>query len=238
MYTGSGEGDQEFVRGNAALLKSFETHAPVRVVRGAQARGPLSPALGYRYDGLYEVVRCERVRSAASGRVVVQAELRRVPGQPPLPAPLTAEQLAERAAKSPKPWKRPSAAAAASSLSSLGETLPRFRRRLRSADDATVVVASLDAAAEAKPLWPEWARGLFTWELFEQADLLKLVKKHEWCPLCWAPLRIPAISDPEMRLSIADEERRRLFVAADHLEKHLPQLEQRSVIAAQEEAVE
>ena len=65
VYTGAGGRDPEtgrqvkdqaFERQNRALQVSCETGAPVRVVRGHGSR-PHGPPFGYRYDGLWRVVR-------------------------------------------------------------------------------------------------------------------------------------------------------------------------------------
>jgi predicted restriction endonuclease len=53
--TGQQVRDQELVRGNAALVTSLTTGAPVRVVRGAGGDPQHSPATGLRYDGLFRV---------------------------------------------------------------------------------------------------------------------------------------------------------------------------------------
>jgi putative restriction endonuclease len=47
--------DQEFVRGNQALVTSCLEGRPVRVVRGSRHKSPHSPKEGYRYDGLFWV---------------------------------------------------------------------------------------------------------------------------------------------------------------------------------------
>ncbi|GMA31580.1 hypothetical protein GCM10025875_15720 [Litorihabitans aurantiacus] len=64
LYTGQGGNvgrrqvaDQELTRGNLALALSEERGLPVRVIRGAGGDPKLSPTTGYRYDGLYVVVR-------------------------------------------------------------------------------------------------------------------------------------------------------------------------------------
>ncbi|KAH9462015.1 hypothetical protein MJO28_003246 [Puccinia striiformis f. sp. tritici] len=49
-------------RFNAALQESFKTGNPVRVVRGSDAvHSPWAPKSGYRYDGLYEVTRVDKI---------------------------------------------------------------------------------------------------------------------------------------------------------------------------------
>lgn len=71
VYTGHGGrdesgrqvADQTFdASGNAALQTSHFTGAPVRVVRGAHRRSAYAPQSGYRYDGLFRVVRVWRER--------------------------------------------------------------------------------------------------------------------------------------------------------------------------------
>ena len=69
FYTGQGGqdipggkqvSDQEFVRGNKALMLSCKYNLPVRVTRGYQIKN--GPTKGYRYDGLYYVNKFERVK--------------------------------------------------------------------------------------------------------------------------------------------------------------------------------
>jgi hypothetical protein len=69
LYTGQGGQDkpggkqvsnQEFVRGNKALVLSKKYNLPVRVTRGHQI--PNGPIKGYRYDGLYYVNKFERIK--------------------------------------------------------------------------------------------------------------------------------------------------------------------------------
>lgn len=56
-------GNQTFLAsGNAALLRSYLTKSPVRVLRGAGAQSSYGPEVGCRYDGLF------RVESAWRGR--------------------------------------------------------------------------------------------------------------------------------------------------------------------------
>jgi putative restriction endonuclease len=66
-YTGHGGNDPQSKRqvadqswedsGNAALVTSERTVSPVRVVRGFLGGTDYSPMSGYRYDGLYRVIR-------------------------------------------------------------------------------------------------------------------------------------------------------------------------------------
>ena len=69
FYTGQGGqdipggkqvADQEFVRGNKALMLSCKYSLPIRVTRGHQIKN--GPSKGYRYDGLYYVNKFERVK--------------------------------------------------------------------------------------------------------------------------------------------------------------------------------
>ena len=67
LYTGHGGqrdkkqvADQQFTVGNQGLRLSHELRFPVRVTRGYQIKN--GPEIGYRYDGLYYVDKCERVR--------------------------------------------------------------------------------------------------------------------------------------------------------------------------------
>ena len=69
FYTGQGGqdipggkqvADQEFVRGNKALMLSCKYSLPIRVTRGHQIKN--GPTKGYRYDGLYYVNKFERVK--------------------------------------------------------------------------------------------------------------------------------------------------------------------------------
>ncbi|MEW1836747.1 YDG/SRA domain-containing protein [Nonomuraea angiospora] len=65
IYTGQGGqnqrkeqiADQRYEKGNAALVRSQLEGFPVRVIRGYEEDSEHAPAEGYRYDGLYWVVR-------------------------------------------------------------------------------------------------------------------------------------------------------------------------------------
>jgi len=66
IYTGHGGNDpqtrrqiadQLLERGNLALAVSCDQQLPVRVIRGSGGDPVFSPAFGYRYDGLFRVVR-------------------------------------------------------------------------------------------------------------------------------------------------------------------------------------
>ncbi|WP_225625572.1 YDG/SRA domain-containing protein [Streptomyces werraensis] len=89
--TGRQVRDQELTRGNAALVTSLATGAPVRVVRGAGGERQYSPTTGLRYDGLFRVEDywSERGRS---GHLVWRYRLTQLPQtaaapQPTMPAP-------------------------------------------------------------------------------------------------------------------------------------------------------
>ncbi|KAI0636324.1 PUA-like domain-containing protein [Trametes polyzona] len=96
FYTGtggqsvSGEGGpqvqhQSFTHNsNKALLTSMYTGNPVRVSRGHELRSKYAPREGFRYDGLYKVVNAS-MKTGKSGFDVCVFELRRIPGQPPIP---------------------------------------------------------------------------------------------------------------------------------------------------------
>ncbi|KAA8909182.1 histone-lysine N-methyltransferase [Sphaerosporella brunnea] len=110
-YTGSGgrelkkknlrtapqSSDQTLVRGNAALDKSAQTGNPVRVIRGYKAA--LGPATGYRYDGLYKVVRSYTALNSEGKYLVYKFDFERLPGQPPVDYGAKERALAEEEAK-------------------------------------------------------------------------------------------------------------------------------------------
>lgn len=60
--TGRQIADQALDRYNAALMRSYETCRPVRLIRGATLQNEFAPETGYRYEGLYRIVAAERVR--------------------------------------------------------------------------------------------------------------------------------------------------------------------------------
>jgi predicted restriction endonuclease len=128
IYTGHGGRDEKTGRqiadqkpdapGNAALITSHLTGAPVRVIRGPDRRNPYAPASGYRYDGLFLVERTWQERGR-SGFLVCRYRLVRLepdavpaedPGIPTRPLQLpsgnispsrrstTADRIARRAA--------------------------------------------------------------------------------------------------------------------------------------------
>ncbi|THV02585.1 SRA-YDG [Dendrothele bispora CBS 962.96] len=69
---------------NASLLKSMETGKPVRVVRGMSKYSKYAPSKGYRYDGLYKVVKAS-AKKGQSGYMICSFELERLPDQPSIP---------------------------------------------------------------------------------------------------------------------------------------------------------
>ena len=82
VYTGAGGRDvdtgrqikdQTFERQNRALQASYESGAPVRVIRGHQSK-PHGPPFGYRYEGLWRVVRAWR-EPGKDGFLVCRVEL-------------------------------------------------------------------------------------------------------------------------------------------------------------------
>ncbi|KAH3733014.1 SAD/SRA domain [Pelomyxa schiedti] len=86
-FTGQGmEGDQQLIRGNAALSNAYDRDSPIRVIRGCNCRAGVAPSWGYRYDGLYKVVTYEqRVEGEEGGRLVWKFLLQRLEGQPEAP---------------------------------------------------------------------------------------------------------------------------------------------------------
>ncbi|KAF9490559.1 hypothetical protein BDN71DRAFT_168282 [Pleurotus eryngii] len=85
-WEGEQTSDQTWTMGNMALKRSFELKRPVRVIRGAGLGSRYAPAEGYRYDGLYMVVKAER-SVGKQGFLMCKFEFSRLPNQPPLPTP-------------------------------------------------------------------------------------------------------------------------------------------------------
>ena len=85
LYTGQGGrdsagrqiADQALTRGNRALVLSEERGLPVRVIRGARGDKKYSPATGYRYDGLFSVLR-HWVEDSIDGPSIYRYELRQL----------------------------------------------------------------------------------------------------------------------------------------------------------------
>ncbi|MFF4501824.1 YDG/SRA domain-containing protein [Streptomyces sp. NPDC001401] len=82
--TGRQVRDQELTRGNAALVTSLTTGAPVRVVRGAGGEPKYSPTSGLRYDGLFRVEDYWSERGRA-GYLVWRYRLTQLPLTEPTP---------------------------------------------------------------------------------------------------------------------------------------------------------
>lgn len=88
LYTGQGGRDdtgrqvqdQSLTRGNRALVLSEERGLPVRVIRGAGGDPAHSPATGYRYDGLFSVLR-HWVEDSLDGPLIYRYELRKLDSQ-------------------------------------------------------------------------------------------------------------------------------------------------------------
>jgi len=102
--------DQDWTRGNKALKVSEATGKPVRVVRGANLNSKYRPTEGYRYDGLYTVVKAWK-ETGKSGFEMCKFRFERLPGQPPIPlydepvAPQKRKQKAEDTTKELKKSK-------------------------------------------------------------------------------------------------------------------------------------
>lgn len=127
VYTGEGGmsgatqvTDQEFVKGNLALKRNYETGCPVRVIRGKMEGGKRV----YVYDGLYKVTAATRERSK-DDPLVCKFTLEGVPGEHA--ASIQVEYKAMGAAYQGSIRSQSLAAGAASSSSG------RKRRRSRSA---------------------------------------------------------------------------------------------------------
>ncbi|GFU22917.1 e3 ubiquitin-protein ligase UHRF1 [Nephila pilipes] len=76
--------DQILERGNLALSKNVENNLPVRVLRGYKLKSKFAPLEGYRYDGLYNVVRFY-LTQGLSGFKVYKFQLERIQDQEPSP---------------------------------------------------------------------------------------------------------------------------------------------------------
>jgi putative restriction endonuclease len=82
--TGAQIADQEFTRGNRALCVSSDRGLPVRVVRGHRLESAFAPETGFRYDGLYSVVRRWR-ETGRSGFQMCRFRMEKISGEPPKP---------------------------------------------------------------------------------------------------------------------------------------------------------
>ena len=84
-YTGSGErgADQILGSGNQALVTSFNTGLPVRVIRGSRSESDFAPSQGLRYDGLYKVIWYGQM-FGRDGHKVWKYKLERLTNQDPI----------------------------------------------------------------------------------------------------------------------------------------------------------
>lgn len=69
-------------QGTKALITSLNSRSPVRVIRG-KGSSTWAPAVGLRYDGLYDVV-AKKVQNDTAGQKYWQFRLVRRPGQDPI----------------------------------------------------------------------------------------------------------------------------------------------------------
>lgn len=81
LRTAPQSSDQTLMGFNLALKTSCDTGKPVRVIRGFKAE--LGPTEGYRYDGLYTVMKAWEDTGLA-GFKVWKFAFKRVDGQPPI----------------------------------------------------------------------------------------------------------------------------------------------------------
>ena len=85
-YSGSGDSrkeDQPLTNANQALIRSFSTQLPVRVIRSARAHSDFAPSDGFRYDGLYKVAWYGQV-NGPHGHQIWRFKMVRLPDQPPI----------------------------------------------------------------------------------------------------------------------------------------------------------
>jgi len=74
---------------NKALMTSFGTGNPVRLIRSWKCPSQYAPLRGYRYDGLYKVAACWTGKGR-NGKKICRCRLERLPDQPPIPVrPIT-----------------------------------------------------------------------------------------------------------------------------------------------------
>ncbi|WP_165976980.1 YDG/SRA domain-containing protein [Arthrobacter nitrophenolicus] len=114
LYTGQGGRndrgrqveDQTLTRGNKALVLSEERGLPVRVIRGAGGDPAHSPKKGYRYDGLFHIVR-HWVEDSYDGPQIYRYELRMLDGQGSWTPPTGAESSNNGGGQPPEGNKNP-----------------------------------------------------------------------------------------------------------------------------------
>ena len=68
--TGKQIKDQEMVRGNEAMQRSFQMGQPIRVIRGASHGSEFAPQTGYQYGGMYRVDRIWHELSLYGPRII------------------------------------------------------------------------------------------------------------------------------------------------------------------------
>ncbi|KAH3767644.1 HNH endonuclease [Pelomyxa schiedti] len=83
-FTGQGKGkDQELKQGNLSLANACEANKPIRVIRGHQLKTDIAPSWGYRYDGLYKIIKYQT--ESHEGRRIWRFLMERLEGQPEAP---------------------------------------------------------------------------------------------------------------------------------------------------------
>ncbi|KAJ2920326.1 hypothetical protein MD484_g201, partial [Candolleomyces efflorescens] len=84
LRTAPQSSDQSFENTfNKMLLRSSETHKPVRVIRGYKLKSKYAPSEGYRYDGLYVVEKAWIEKgNNPKGYLVCKYAFKRLPNQP------------------------------------------------------------------------------------------------------------------------------------------------------------
>lgn len=93
-------------RGNKALVLSEERGLPVRVIRGAGGDPVQSPNTGYRYDGLFYVVR-HWVEDSIDGPLIYRYEPRKLKSEGAWTAPAGSESQGTGAGAPPEGNTKP-----------------------------------------------------------------------------------------------------------------------------------
>ena len=83
LYCGTDSDNGAVTPGTQRMLESINNH-PVRLIRSHNAHTDYAPFLGYRYDGLYDVVDCQRMDPPNSLRQRHRFRLVRCAGQDPI----------------------------------------------------------------------------------------------------------------------------------------------------------
>ena len=71
----------QWSQGTKVMKRSFETKTPIRVLRGWKGIPGLAPAVGFRYDGLYEIKAMDTKAINKNGGAYVRFTLKRCRGQ-------------------------------------------------------------------------------------------------------------------------------------------------------------